>query len=74
MLGIEVSRVVRVGEVLVHIVGVLLKAALEPVTGPLQGVLDLLRSMFTKRVSQKEYTGFRDWDFTRRSGTILRVQ
>lgn len=43
MLGVEVGRVVRVREVLVHVLGVLLKAALEPVTGPLQRVLDLLR-------------------------------
>lgn len=51
MLGVEVGGVVGIGEVLVDIVSVLLEAALEPVTGPLQGVLDLLRSIITKTSS-----------------------
>lgn len=41
VLGVQVRRVVGVGEVLVHVVRVLLEAALEPIPRPLQGVLDL---------------------------------
>lgn len=52
MLGVEVGGVVRISEVLVDIVSVLLETALEPVTRPLQGVLDLRRSIVKKRVHE----------------------
>lgn len=41
MLRVEEGGVVGVLEVLVHVLGVLLEAPLEPIPGPLQGVLDL---------------------------------
>lgn len=41
VLGVQVRRVVGVGEVLIHLVRILLEAALEPIPRPLQGVLDL---------------------------------
>lgn len=41
VLGVEEGGVVGVLQVLVHVLGVLLEAPLEPIPGPLQGVLDL---------------------------------
>lgn len=41
VLGVEEGAVVRVLEVLVDVLSVLLEASLEPVPGPLQGMLDL---------------------------------
>lgn len=58
MLRVEEGGVVRVVQILVHVLSVLLEAPLEPVTGPLQGVLDLIpltsTSTSTERSRKKE--------------------
>lgn len=47
VLRVEEGGVVRVVQVLVHVLSVLFEAPLEPVPGPLQGVLDLIPSAST---------------------------